>query len=540
MGKCSLYLGHAFCEGDLSCGLDDWEIREIEPYNKAKAPPNSLSDALVPFIPYKDLESVADNFLNEYYPEALKIPGIGQPPEYVDPNKLASRLGLQVLTHRIREDASVFGQIFFDATDTEMFNPESQKTETVHVDAQTIVVDPENFLLRNLGSLNNTIVHECVHWGIHRKVFLLEKLYNDQASSISCEVVGGARSEIARQATEQMERQANQLAPRIQMPAKPFKAKAKEYITKFMREHGAAHEIDVMEDVIVALSTDFVVSRQAAKIRMVELGFEKAVGTFTYVDDHYVQPHSFKKGAIKRNQTFTIPVQDAAIQRFVNPELRKLTENGDYLFIDNHYVYYAPLYVEYGENGQLQLTGYARSHMDECCLVFDLTITGGAGSDYHTVCYLNRENSDVTFEIKYHNGYENEPPKRQAEMRKRQQEEDLKIRRQMTDDPEQCMKLLMGWRKTTYAQLGVDVDRNPETISRTVRGLTQPETETVVLICIGLHLPPVISTKLLEVMRCPLNPLNPAHQWMDEALHLMYPQSVDQVRAFLSLYDVEI
>ena len=391
-----------FCEGDLSCGLDDWEIRKIEPYNKAKAPPNSLSGALVPFIPYKDLETVADNFLKEYYPEALEIPGIGQSPKYIDPNKLASRLGLQVLTHRIREDASVFGQIFFDATDTEMFNPESQKTETVHVDAQTIVVDPENFLLRNLGSLNNTIVHECVHWGIHRKVFLLEKLYNDQASSISCEVVGGARSEIARQATEQMERQANQLAPRIQMPAKPFKAKAKEYITKFMREHGAAHEIDVMEDVIVALSTDFVVSRQAAKIRMVELGFEKAVGTFTYVDDHYVQPHSFKKGAIKRNQTFTIPVQDAAIQRFVNPELRKLTENGDYLFIDNHYVYYAPLYVEYGENGQLQLTGYARSHMDECCLVFDLTITGGAGSDYHTVCYLNRENSDVTFELNHH------------------------------------------------------------------------------------------------------------------------------------------
>jgi len=347
------------CEGDLSCALDDWNIVNIEPYSKKNAPENSLSDALVPYIPNDKLEDAATAFLKEYYPEALQIPRSGQPPVYVDPAILAKRLGLTIRIHHIKEDASVFGQLFF-----------------VDVEAKTIVVDPEMYLLRNLGSVNNTIVHECVHWAKHRKVFELEKLYNDKASSISCEVVGGAKSEMASKATEHMERQANQLTPRIQMPAGPFKAKANEYITKFMHETRASHSIDVMEMVITALMVDFGVSRQSAKIRLVELGFEEAIGTFTYIDGHYVKPHSFKKGAIRVNQTFSISAQDAAIERFKNPVLRSLTENGDYLYIDSHFVFNTPLYVHHNAEGGIELTDYARYHMDECCLVFDMTIVG--------------------------------------------------------------------------------------------------------------------------------------------------------------------
>ena len=200
---------------------------------------------------------------------------------------------------------------------------------------------------------------------------MLEKLYNANASNISCEVVGGAASAVAKSATELMEKQANQLTPRIQMPAEPFKVKAKEYIGRFMREANAAHPNEVMEEVITALETDFAVSRQAAKIRLVELGFDEAIGSYTYLDGHYVKPHSFRKGTLKVNQTFSISAQDAAIERFLNPELRKLTESGDYLFVDNHFVYNAPLYVQRDEYGRLDLTSYARSHMDECCLVFD-------------------------------------------------------------------------------------------------------------------------------------------------------------------------
>lgn len=166
-------------------------------------------------------------------------------------------------------------------------------------------------------------------------------------------MVGGAASAVARSATEQMEKQANQLTPRIQMPAEPFKVKAKEYIARFIRESNARHENEVMEQVITALETAFGVSKQEAKIRLIELGFDAAIGTYTYLDGHYVKPHTFRKGALKVNQTFSISAQDAAVERFINQDLRQLTESGDYLFIDNHYVYNAPLFVHYDEDGRL-------------------------------------------------------------------------------------------------------------------------------------------------------------------------------------------
>ena len=421
-----------------------------------------------------------------------------------------------------------------------MYDANAYESVPTHIKGKTIVVDPQIYLLRNLGSFNNTIVHECVHWIKHRKAFKLEQLFNTDASYISCEVVGDADSRISIKSTKYMEKQANQLAPRIQMPKEPFTVKAKEYIAYFMKQTDARHTVDVMEMVIGALERDFGVSRQAVKIRLVELGYEEAIGTFNYVDGHYVKPHGFRKGSIKINQTFTLSAQDAAIQRFVNLELREKIASGDYLFVDNHYVYNAPLYVGYGEEGKLELTDYARAHMDECCLAFDMTITSKVESTYHTACFLNREPSDVTFDITYHNGYQNAPQSRQVEMRKKQQAEWLEIRRQMTDDPEQCMDLLLEWRGMKYTDLGDAIDRDPKTISRTVKGTTKPSVETAVLICFGMNLPPVISEKLLDVLDCKLKPMNPEHQWISEALHVKYPEPLWAVREYLEQYGVEI
>ena len=116
----------------------------------------------------------------------------------------------------------------------------------------------------------------------------------------------------------------------------------------------------------------------------------------------------------------------------------------------------------------------------------------------------------------------------------------MDIRRKMTDDPEQCMDLLLEWRNMKYNDLGDKIDRDPKTISRTVKGTTAPKVETAVLICFGMNLPPVISEKLLEVLGCKLKPMDPNHQWMSEALHTKYPESVDAVREFLNQFGVEI
>jgi hypothetical protein len=521
------------CTGDLDKKLDDFAISAITEYTNKNKQPKPMSDSLVPIFNRYQLESVATDFLRRNYPEALKTPIA------VEPQVLAEKMGLTVEMREITKDFSVFGQIYFHDCDAELYDEDFDEMVQTSVSARTIFVDPKAYFLRNLGSVNNTIVHECVHWDLHRKAFELERLYNSSATRIKCQVVGGIKGN-GKDATDWMEWQANALAPRIQMPLSTFKTKAFEFIKRFREEMGTSELIDVMEPVIDALATFFCVSRISAKIRMVDAGYEEAVGTFTYIDGHYVKPHGFRKGSIKVNQTFSLSAQDAAVERIFNQELRALTDNGDYLFIDNHYVYNAPLYVQAGENGKLELTDYARSHMDECSLVFDMTVTSKVADKYHTECYLNREPSDITFEIKYHNGYQNAPQDRQIAMRKKQQEEALEIRKQMTDDPEQCMELLLKWREMNYTDLGFEIDRDPKTISRTVKGETTPKVETAALICFGLHLPPIVSEKLMAVLQCSLNPLNPNHQWINEALHIKYPEPVWAVQDYLSQYGVEI
>lgn len=535
---CNLWI-RVPCEGDLLIHVSDWEIIEegVEQYFKKNLPGSCLSDSLVPYISSCQLEKIATEFLKEYYPSALSETKNGIP-IHVDPTVLAKNLGLTIERKVIKDD-SVFGQIYFEDAETDVFD--LLEKGTTFIKAKTIVVNPHRFFLSNYGSENNTIIHECVHWVKHRKAFLLEKLFDSKVSRITCEAVDKAERQKTQKELQIMEWQANQLAPRIQMPIKPFRKRARNYIATLQLLNHAKYEFEVMEEVIDSLAQEFKVSRQSAKIRLVQLGFHQAIGTYTYIDGHYVRPHCFKYGFIGPSQTFSISAQKAAYERITNSELFRLTENGDYLFVENHFVYNAPLYVKNsGKGGQLELTDYALDHMDECCLVFDLKIKNIINEDYQTVCFLNRNDGDVTFEYKFNNKLQNVPKADQIAYRKKQLQENAKIRKQMTDEPEQCIQLLLKWRGKNYSDLGDAIDLNPKTISRTVKGETVPKVETIARICFGLHLPPDISQKLFDVFGCKLNFNNMEHQCIREALTYKYPEPFDVILDFLEDYGVNL
>jgi len=149
-----------------------------------------------------------------------------------------------------------------------------------------------------------------------------------------------------------MESQANALAPRIQMPLSWFKIKAAELVRKYRKEFKTHELVDIMEPVIRELSVFYDVSICAAKIRMVDAGYEDAVGIFTYIDGHYVTPHKFKKGSITRNQTFSLGLKDAMIESVSSPKLRADLELGKYQFIDSHFVFNSSKYIKKGEESQ--------------------------------------------------------------------------------------------------------------------------------------------------------------------------------------------
>lgn len=515
------------CSGDLNCNLDDFTISSVTEYTSKNRQPKPMSDSLVPIINKEQLESVAIDFLRRYYPEALKKPMA------VEPQVLAEKMGLVVEMREITKDFSVFGQIYFHDCDAEFYDEDSDEMVQTHVDARTIFVDPKAYFLRNLGSVNNTIVHECVHWGLHRKAFELERLYNSSVTRIKCQVVGGIKDN-NRDATDWMEWQANALAPRIQMPLSTFKSKAFELIKQFRAELGTSELIDVMEPVIDALAAFFCVSRTAAKIRMIDAGYEEAIGTFTYIDGRYVKPHKFKKGILQRNQTFSIGAEEAAIQSITNPEMAALVRDGSYLYVDSHFVLNHPRYITQDENGVTVLTNFARNNMEECCLVFDLSVKSGCKERYHSECFLNRDKtSDIDFEIKYCNGFEYATPERKAKILAETLADEMRVYNELPNSYNSSLKIVREWRDVTYKELAERTMVNERTIRRIVNGEEPGSINSIILICLGLHLPPKISSHIIRNSPFSLNFNNNSHIWYDFALTHLYPKSMDEIRAFL-------
>lgn len=97
------------------------------------------------------------------------------------------------------------------------------------------------------------------------------------------------------------------------MPISTFKKRVQSLISKFRQEMNAYDMVDIIQPIIDQLVLDFGVSRTAAKIRLIDAGYEEALGAFIYLDGRYVEPHKAAKGFLKKNQTFSVGAVDAAI-----------------------------------------------------------------------------------------------------------------------------------------------------------------------------------------------------------------------------------
>ena len=519
------------CSGDLSCSLNDFSIHSVSTYDYKDKQLNPLSDALVPYIKMENMDNVAKDFLQRFYPEAL------QSPTPVDPMILVERMGLSVELKNITDDFSVFGQIYFADCETEYYNRETGAYEKSAVSAGTIFVDKDAYFLRNLGSVNNTIVHECVHWDKHRKTFELERLFNEKATQIKCKVVGGVKDNQTRTEADWMEWQANLLAPRIQMPAEQTKAKAAELIKKYSAQYLRCELIDIIEPVIDELSVFFGVSRHAAKVRLIDLGYEEAIGAFTYIDGRYVKPHTFKKGTLQKNQTYSISEQDAIIESVINPTLNTKLKSGDYIFVDSHFCLNHPKYVNQTTDGELFLTDYARYHIDECCLVFDLKVkaTNKYGEKFYTECVLYRDaDSGIVFEAHYNTSGKNDNADSHAEILAAYNRELVDIIKRLPGGFAETLDELIKYRKTTNEKLAEACLISSKTVQRMRNNEDyEPSLETIMALCIGLQLPPVLSDDFIRKSGCSLKNTTELHMTYRFLLNSCYTKSIHDCNEIL-------
>ncbi|GAE89379.1 ImmA/IrrE family metallo-endopeptidase [Acetivibrio straminisolvens] len=370
------------CRADLDDGIQNFQIKSVSIYNKYRESKlGRLSEYLVPIIEKEQFDNVATEFLNEFCPEALSTPM----PIPVD--EVVKRMGLKVEEIQLTKHFTIFGQIVFGDCTIEYYDRNERTYKPLEVSRGTILVDPNVYFMRNVGCMNNTIIHECVHWYKHRKYHELVKTYNSDALLISCRVNETTKYKQQWTPEDWMEWHANGIAPRILMPRSMTIKKIEELIKKNELLFGTYDRLNIMENVVYELADFFQVSRIAAKIRMLDLGYKEVEGVYTYVDDHFISNYSFKADSLHKNQTYSISLSDSFFEYYANPEFAKIIDSGNFIYVDGHYIINDSKYIKRLENGSIDLTDYAKLHVDECCLLFDLKLNKASKMDI--VVYLD-------------------------------------------------------------------------------------------------------------------------------------------------------
>lgn len=467
------------CLGDLEKDLKDTIVVDVDQTIKQNQSIDALNDSLVPMLTKNELELKATEFLKLYYPDALTEP------IFLDPEILIKNMNLNLKITKLSNDDSVFGQIYFKDGETNLYD--SDAPILTHIKRGTILIDRDICFLRNFGSQNNTMVHECVHWHFHKKAFELERILNGDLSKIECRTSGNMK-DFKNRNISSMEWQANALAPKILMPKNTFKQKAFELIKYFKKIKGTDETVDIIEPVINELATFFIVSKLSAKIRLLEVGYEEARGAFEFVNGKNVKPYTFKKEFLKLNQTFTIPYLDSIILRYTDTKFNELISNLDFKYVDGHYIINDFKYIKKNLFNEYELTSYARTHLDECAIPFDISFYNENNGKYDLECFLNRDlNSPVKIIFESANGdslSQEELFKLRLERNKSEQKLLSSLPNNLVGSIEMLMRETNINKDDLCAYSGVD-DR---TMRRILGGETaKPKRDTIARICIGLQ-----------------------------------------------------
>lgn len=480
------------CKGDISKNLKDFAVLDISIYDEKLSLANPLSDNLVPIIYKAELDEFANSFLKKYYPEALTNP------IPINPKKIVDIMGLKVKQHTLSIDCTVFGTILFDDCSIEVFDKGTPQVK--NFSKGTILVDPQVFYLRNVGSFFNTIIHECVHWELHKKAFELERIYNKDANKIKCLTNGNIKSASSDNSKSFIEWQANSITPRIQAPKEMLLKKFKEYCIKYDATTTRSLLLNSIEQIIDDIARDFNISRQSTKIRLIECGVNIARGAFIYVDNHYIKPVAFNKNSLAENEIFAIGIEDLIIQGMYHPKLKGLIEKGKLVYIDSFLCINNLKFIKKYDLGYYELTEYARQHIDECCLKFDIKISGRANSNYlNKECILCRDiNTGLKYSVEFNKGINDDIIL---------QIEAILENGTLINEGLDCifnslsksLKALMKWVDISEAKLSDKSGLTEKTIQRIrTEQSINPHLSTIIALCIGLELPYKVSLAFLD------------------------------------------
>ncbi|HGA1056694.1 TPA: XRE family transcriptional regulator [Streptococcus agalactiae] len=352
-----------YAEVELDSGIKNFRIYNTEfksdQYKKSRN--LKLSKDWVPYIRKKDFDAIAEKFLRKYYPQALTQP------TPVPVETIVSEMGLSIHQEKLTIDNSVFGKMVFKDTDVEVIEDEQLVSE--HFNKGSILVDKDVVFKRNVGSYNNTVIHECVHWELHKVFHEVKMVLDKDHSQVSSWTEENLADSSMWTSLDWMEWQANGIAPRILMPKVQTGIKIRELFQTLTLVNPDISRSELVQEVVDNLATFFEVSRQAAKIRMIDLGFKEANGVYNYLDDRYMHNFAFELEAFDKGSSYTITSNDLCFEYCFNESFRQIIDRNKFIYVDNHLCLKDKKFIYMTKDGPI-MTDYAYEHMDECCLIF--------------------------------------------------------------------------------------------------------------------------------------------------------------------------
>lgn len=308
-------------------------------FNKKK----SLKQNLAPYLYDEYKEQIAEDFLKEYCPEALTTP------IPLQINEIASKMKLSIIETNLPD--SIKGMITFRKGQIPFINALGDDYEQ-----GTIIVNQNIDHCFNYGTLNNTVIHECVHWWFHRKYMELKMLLNGEDTTLVCP----SDSEFNESIGEDLyyiERQARTLAPLILMPREASIVKFEELL--FNERVNGGNERSIYENSLEKFAAYFGVSYRSAKSRLERLGYNETL----------------KKG-------LNIKVKERNNTRFISywefceipsdSKIAEMLENKQLVYTDGFIVPNFDELVKYGKHNKPELTEYGIKHILEFAVPFDV------------------------------------------------------------------------------------------------------------------------------------------------------------------------
>ena len=143
--------------------------------------------------------------------------------------------------------------------------------------------------------------------------------------------------------------QANELAIRVAMP----KHLVEKAIEEYNNDESVHNPADIpfsgmyYQNMIYKLSWDFNVPKEVMKIRLRQLGYDYADGTFVTVDNCIYPPFTFPRGTLREDETFVIDRDNYERLLLDNEEFSELI--GKRYFVYTGYVvcYNHPKYIKH-------------------------------------------------------------------------------------------------------------------------------------------------------------------------------------------------